>query len=157
GRAHQTARCIADETSHNIIAERDLRERSFGIFEGLTNSEIKTRYPDQYEPFAKRDPEYAMTGGESAASFRTRCVSCLETIALRHEGETIVVVSHGLVLDAVYRTACGMSYDIARGFPLLNCSVNTFRYSAQKWVALSVCDVAHLAEEDVTRVSDANV
>jgi probable phosphoglycerate mutase len=157
GRAHQTARCIADETSHDIIAERDLRERSFGIFEGLTNIEIKTRYPDEYEPFAKRDPDYAMTGGESAVTFRTRCVSCLETIALRHEGQTIVVVSHGLVLDAVYRTACGMPYDVARGFPLLNCSVNTFRYSAKKWVALSVCDVAHLAAEDVTRLSDANV
>src|SRR5437868_9037647 len=59
GRAHQTARYVADETGHAIVTEPDLRERSFGIFEGLTNHEIKTRYPDHYEPFAKRDPDYA--------------------------------------------------------------------------------------------------
>ena len=157
GRAHQTARCIADETGHEIASDPDLRERSFGIFEGLTNNEIKTRYPEHYEPFAKRDPQYAMPHGESASQFRERCVGCLETIARRHGDETIVVVTHGLVLDALYRMACKMALDVPRGFPLLNCSLNTFRYSAEGWAALAVCDVTHLAGEDVTRFSDANV
>jgi 2,3-bisphosphoglycerate-dependent phosphoglycerate mutase len=157
GRAHQTARCIADETGHAIVAERDLRERSFGIFEGLTNSDIQKRYPEHYEPFARRDPDYAMPGGESAAQFRSRCVGCLETIAMRHADATIVVVTHGLVLDALYRTACGMALDVPRGFPLLNCSLNTFRHGGGGWVAHAVCDVTHLAGDDVTRFSDANV
>jgi probable phosphoglycerate mutase len=157
GRAHQTARCIADETGHSIVAERDLRERSFGIFEGLTNNEIKTRYPDHYEPFARRDPEYAMPNGESASQFRNRCIGCLQTIATRHTDETIVVVTHGLVLDALYRTACKIALDVPRGFPLLNCSLNTFRHSAQGWIALAVCDVSHLGGDDVTHFSNANV
>jgi probable phosphoglycerate mutase len=157
GRAYQTARCIADETAHDIVSERDLRERSFGIFEGLTNNEIQTRYPDHYEPFARRDPDYVMPNGESATQFRDRCIGCLETLTRRHEGETIVVVTHGLVLDALYRTACRMSLDIPRGFPLLNCSVNTFRYGPNGWIALAVCDVAHLAGGDVTRFSDSSV
>lgn len=157
GRAHQTARCIADLTGHEIIADRDLRERSFGIFEGLTNVEIETRFPDHYAPFARREPDFVMPGGESARQFRARCVGCLERIAGRHEGDTVVVVSHGLVLDALYRTACDMALDVARGFPLLNCSLNTFRYAEERWVAVSVCDVTHLASDDVTRFSDANV
>src|ERR1043166_10075988 len=49
GRAHQTARCIADETGHEVLADAGLRERSFGIFEGLTNTEIKLKHPDDYE------------------------------------------------------------------------------------------------------------
>ena len=156
GRAHQTARCIADETGHEVVSERGLRERGFGIFEGLTNNEIEARYPDHYEPFAKRDPDYVMPEGESARHFRQRCVGCLETIALRHDRETIVVVTHGLVLDALYRTACSMALDVPRGFPLLNCSMNTFRYTHEGWRAVAVCDVAHLAREDVTRFSDAS-
>ncbi|HUP96115.1 MAG TPA: histidine phosphatase family protein [Burkholderiales bacterium] len=157
GRAHQTARCIADLTGHDIIADRDLRERSFGIFEGLTNSEIETRYPEHYAPFARREPDFVMPGGESARQFRTRCVGCLERIASRHDGGTVVIVSHGLVLDALYRTACDMALDVARGFPLLNCSLNTFRYAEERWLAVSVGDVTHLASDDVTRFSDANV
>ena len=157
GRAHQTARCIADETGHAVVSERGLRERDFGIFEGLTNAEIKSRYPEDYVLFERRDPEYAMQDGESAARFRERVVSTLEVIALRHAGETVVTVSHGLVLDALYRTACKMPLDVPRGFPLLNCSVNTFRHTPGGWLAVSVCDVTHLAGEDVTRFSDANV
>lgn len=157
GRAHQTARCIADATGHEIVADSGLRERSFGIFEGLTNAEIEKRHPDLYVPFARRDPHFAMPGGESASQFRERCVGTLERIVQRHEGETLVAVTHGLVLDALYRTACGMALEVARGFPLLNCSVNTFRYERGRWLAIAVCDVTHLAGDDVTRFSDANV
>lgn len=157
GRAHQTARCIADRSGHEVITDPGLRERHFGIFEGLTNNEIKLAHPEDYELFAKREPHYAMPGGESAAQFRDRVIVTLDAIAGRHEGETIVVVSHGLVLDALYRTACGMALDVPRGFALLNCSLNTFRRGAEGWTAVSVCDVTHLAADDVTRFSDANV
>jgi probable phosphoglycerate mutase len=157
GRAHQTARCIADATGHEIVADTGLRERHFGIFEGLTNNEIKLNHPDLYEHFARRDPHFCMPDGESAAQFMQRCVGALERIAGRHAGETVVVVSHGLVLDAVYRTAVKMPVEAPRGFPLLNCSVNTFRYDGNGWLAVAVCDVSHLSDDDVTRFSDANV
>ena len=157
GRAHQTARCIADATGHEIVADEGLRERHFGIFEGMTNTEIKSQHPELYERFAKRDPDFAMPGGESAAQFRSRCVGALEKIAARHREETIVIVSHGLVLDSLYRTAVRMALDVPRGFPLLNCSLNTFRYDGDRWLAVAVCDVTHLSDDDVTRFSDANV
>jgi len=157
GRAHQTARCIADETGHEVVAETGLRERSFGIFEGLTNTEIKLRHPEDYELFAQRLPDYCMSGGESAAAFRERVVRTMERIVKSHPDETIVVVSHGLVLDALYRTATKMALDAPRGFPLLNCSLNTFRHSPDGWLAVAVCDVGHLADGDVTRFSNASV
>jgi probable phosphoglycerate mutase len=157
GRAHQTARCIADETGHEIIADQGLRERHFGIFEGLTNTEIKTKFPEEYEQFAKRLPHFVMAGGESAAQFMARAVGTLDRIAMRYPGETIVVVSHGLVLDALYRRATDMPVETPRGFPLLNCSVNTFRRTDDAWVVVNICDVGHLSEEEVTRFSDATV
>ncbi|HYK12627.1 MAG TPA: histidine phosphatase family protein, partial [Burkholderiales bacterium] len=36
GRAHHTARTIAELTGHELIVEPRLRERHFGVFEGLT-------------------------------------------------------------------------------------------------------------------------
>ena len=50
-----------------------------------------------------------------------------------------------------------MPIEVQRGFPLLNCSVNTFRYVAGEWTAVAMCDVQHLATEDVTNASDASV
>ena len=157
GRAHQTARCISDATGHEIVADEGLRERNFGIFEGLTNSEIKTNFPEDYELFAKRLPHYVMAGGESAARFMARAVATLDRIAETHAGEKVVVVSHGLVLDALYRKATNMPFETPRGFPLLNCSLNTFRRTHEAWLVVDVCDVHHLSEEEVTRYSDASI
>jgi probable phosphoglycerate mutase len=98
-----------------------------------------------------------MPGGESAAQFHERCLGALAAIARRHDGDTVVVVTHGLVLDALYRAACDMPLHVARGFPLLNCSISTFRYTPEGWRAIAVCDVRHLACEDVTSASDASV
>jgi probable phosphoglycerate mutase len=74
-----------------------------------------------------------------------------------HAGRKVVVVSHGLVLDALYRAATNMPYETTRGFPLLNCSLNTFRRTQESWVVVDVCDVRHLSEEEVTRFSDATI
>ena len=150
GRAYRTAVSIADETGHEVVSDIRLRERNFGIFEGLTHAEIKARYPEYHEAFAKRDPHFVMPGGESARTFYERCLGCLAEIALRHEGESAVVVAHGLVLDSVYRAALGMRIEQPRGFPLLNCSINTFRYEDGRWSAVAMCDVTHLEADDVT-------
>lgn len=157
GRAYQTARSIADETGHEIIEDARLRERRFGVFEGLTSAEIECSHPGEYARFRSRDPDYAMPGGESAAAFRDRCLGGLEEIARRHAGNAVVVVAHGLVLDMLYRAAHGIALDQPRAFPLLNASLNTFRYAPPDWLALAVGDIGHLSDEAVTRFEGGSV
>ncbi len=157
GRTRQTARSIADAAGRDIIVDARLRERHFGVFEGLTAAEIKLNYPLEYERFKSRDPAYAMPGGESALAFRDRCLACFEDIAQRHAGDTVVVVTHGLVLDMLYRAAHGIALDQPRSFGLLNASLNTFRYAARGWQAGTLGDVSHLADEAVTRFEGSGV
>lgn len=63
----------------------------------------------------------------------------------------MAVVSHGLVLDALYRAAMRMGLTEPRGFPLLNCSLNTFHRAPDCWQAIEVGDVSHLSEDAITR------
>lgn len=72
GRAHGTARSVADATSHDIIVEPQLREPYFGVFEGLTGTAIKLQYPGHYARVKSRDPDYVTPGGESALQYRGR-------------------------------------------------------------------------------------
>ena len=44
-RAHETARIVAERKGLGVTAIRDLRERHFGTWEGLTDEEIVTRFP----------------------------------------------------------------------------------------------------------------
>lgn len=151
GRAHQTARSVADATGREVIVDKRLRERHFGVFEGLTGDEIERDYPQEFLRFRSRDPAYAMPGGESALQFRERCITCLNELAERHPDGRILVVTHGLVLDMLYRAANALTLEQPRPVPLLNASLNVFRYGGQRWRCEIWGDVAHLEDAAVTR------
>lgn len=150
-RARDTAVAIAARTGREVIADPRLRERRFGIFEGLTYEEMSARYPEEFARFQSRDPDYVIHGGESAREFRERCLACLAEIAEKHAGAEIIVVTHGLVLDLLYRAAHGMAHDAPRPVPLLNASLNVFGYASGGWRLESWGDVGHL--EPVSRES----
>ena len=64
-RAWLTAAPLAARLGLQIIAEPRLRERCFGIFEGLTLEEIAERHPAEFVKWRERDPEWRPDGGES--------------------------------------------------------------------------------------------
>jgi 2,3-bisphosphoglycerate-dependent phosphoglycerate mutase len=155
-RAWDTAGAIAQRTGHEIVAEPRLRERRFGIFEGLTYDEMKERHPEEWGRFQTRDPDYAIPGGESARDFHARSLACLTEIAERHPGAELAVVTHGLVLDALYRAAHAMALDAPRPVPLLNASLNGFLYEGRGWRMRFWGDVAHLETAAVTRFENSS-
>ena len=147
GRAHDTARCIAEVTGHQLIIEPRLRERHFGVFEGLTGPEMQKQHPEAYAHFKNREPDYVVPGGESAAAFRDRALACLAEIAIRHVNEVVVVVTHGLVCDVTYRAAYGMELMAPRAFELVNAGLNRFRFDGTAWKCEVWGDAAHLEDE----------
>ena len=149
-RARDTARAITEHTGRPAVTEPRLQERRFGIFEGLTLEEIVARYPGEHARFASRDPDYAVPGGESARDFMLRCIGCLAEIAGRHTGTEVVVVTHGLVLDALYRVAHGLDHGARRPVPLINASLNVFGYDGAAWRLELWGDVSHLDADQVT-------
>lgn len=156
-RARLTAQRIADQTGHGIVADARLRERHFGLFEGRTREEMERLDPAAYARFMSRDPQYAVPGGESPAGFFSRCREALEDLAARHRGETIAIVTHGLVLDAAYRAATGLALEAQRPVPLVNASLNWFICEDGSWQAGRWGDADHLGAEGVTIFGDGSV
>ena len=150
GRAHDTARTVAEVTGHELIVEPRLRERHFGVFEGLTGPEIEAQHPQAFMRFKSRDPHYAVPGGESAAAFRDRALACLTEIAGRHVNEVVVIITHGLVCDIAYRAAHGIELMARRDFELVNAGLNRFRYEQDRWQCEVWGDAGHLAPELTT-------
>ncbi len=150
-RAYETAAAIARVSGHGIRRDPALRERTFGIFEGLIYSERAERYPAAHALFSQHDPDYAVPGGESPRQFYQRSLACLNAIAQAHVGQCVVVVTHGLVIDTLHRAAHQMTLDEKRVAPLFNASLNTFRLERGAWVEVAWGDVTHLAGVGVTR------
>jgi 2,3-bisphosphoglycerate-dependent phosphoglycerate mutase len=147
GRALQTAQPLADRTGKQPIPNRQLRERSLGIFQGLTSVECERAYPEDYGRFHGRDPDHAMPGGESIRELNRRVASVFEDLASRHAGECVLAVTHGGVLDALYRVVTRMPLDQPRTFPVYNASVNRVRREANGWVLESWGDISHLTRD----------
>jgi probable phosphoglycerate mutase len=150
-RAQQTAQPAAAALGIAPRLVEALRERSYGVFQGHDSEEIAQRYPDDYARWQTRDPGFAPAGGESVRAFYHRIVHAVAAIVANHPGGRIACVTHGGVLDCVYRHARGLALDAPRDYALLNTSVNTVEFHADGRVTvLQWADVAHLdgASED---------
>jgi len=94
-RAVRSAEIIAAEHGLKAVETPDLRERSFGIWEGMTFSEIKEQYPEEFGAWADNPLRYSPIKGESTIKVKDRTIPSLTKILNNHEGENIAVVAHG--------------------------------------------------------------
>lgn len=147
-RAWLTALPLAERHGLEVLPEPRLRERSFGIFEGLTLEEIAARHPEPFRQWRARDPGWAMEGGETGQELIDRVLEALHDLAGRHRGQTVVLVTHGGVLDVVYRAARALDWDAPRQHQMLNASINRLRvtFSPPAIAMVDWADVAHLTE-----------
>ena len=147
-RAHDTAAAVAAHHGVPVQNDRQLRERCYGAFEGLTHAEIRARYPDDYVAWQARDVDAQMPAGvrvaESFRQFYQRSMAALYDWAGRYPGQTIAVVAHGGVLECAHRAAAGGKLGGPRDFEIKNASVNRFTFSDDKLVLLRWGDVDHL-------------
>ena len=143
-RARQTAQPAASFLAKEILLEKDLRERHYGIFERLTYAEVKLRYPEDYARFAAHDPEYAFRTGESLKDFSARSIAVVSRLAQEHEGQNILVFTHGGVLDMLYRFVTGLPLNAPRDFGIPNAGLNRIEVTPAGSRIRAWADVAHL-------------
>jgi probable phosphoglycerate mutase len=146
-RARETARHVADAAGLDVVEHEGLRERGFGVFEGLTFDEIAARWPEEVRRWRRRDPAFGPEGGELLRDFYARCVAAARALAERHPGELIVLVAHGGVMDCLYRAASRVDLDAPRTWQLGNASINRLLYTPQGFSLVGWSDTQHLERE----------
>lgn len=144
-RARQTAEAIAGRCLLTPAFDERLRERHYGAFQSLTYDEARERFPDDYHRFETRDPGFALSaGGESLIEFAERVRSTLEAIAGRHRGGSVLIVTHGGVLDIVHRLATGMHLQAPRDFGIPNAALNWIAWDGVAWSLIRWAEQRHL-------------
>ncbi len=143
-RALETARALAGPLGLTVTLDAALRERAFGVFEGLTYQEIAERWPADAERWRRRDPSFGAAGGETLAEFSDRCVAAVERIAAAEAGRTVAIVAHGGVMDCLYRAASRIALDAPRSWQLGNTSINRLLHTPQGFTLVGWSDTQHL-------------
>jgi probable phosphoglycerate mutase len=140
-RVRQTAEPVALKLGLEMRLDARLRERHYGIFQGLTYAEARVSLPDDYARFKAKEPDYGFGDGETLRSFFSRAIECIEEIARRHDGEEVLIFTHGGVLEMAYRRATGCGLSTPRDFELPNAAFNWL----EDWKILGWAHCEHLA------------
>jgi probable phosphoglycerate mutase len=143
-RARQTAAPLAAAAGLPVQVDTGLRERGFGSFEGLDFAQIEQRWPEQAARWRRRDADFGPPGGEVLREFRERVAAAVERLAAGHRGQCIALVTHGGVLDLLYREATRLALDAPRSWQLGNAGINRLLHGAQGLVLVGWSDVNHL-------------
>lgn len=167
-RAQETAQlfraaggCDSDE---NICIDERLREKEFGILDGLTTHGVAAEIPEQAEfrallgKFYHRPP-----GGESWCDVILRLRSLLDTISLHYGGRPVMIVAHQVVVLCLRYIIENLTeaeiLAIDKLGDVSNCGVTEYRFDPAAGkdgnLVLAEYNVTAPMEEEDTRVTSA--
>jgi 2,3-bisphosphoglycerate-dependent phosphoglycerate mutase len=128
-RAQQTAAPLAAAWGLQPALVPGLREQSFGVLEGLDVPTIKQRHADLWQQWLEHRGDFALPGGESLRQFHTRVMAAVRELAAAGGGRRLAIVTHGGVLDILWRSAHGLSLDGLRECEIPNTGLNRLRWA----------------------------
>ena len=143
-RACATAGAVAQALDLPLRTETLWREQSFGVLEGLDVPTIRRDHAPLWAQWIRYDADYALPGGESVRTFHARVLRALSAIADAHAGQRVAVVTHGGVLDMLWRTANAAPLHGPRTVDIPNTGLNVLRWRDGALEVLAWADAAHL-------------
>lgn len=148
-RAADTAAPVMRGRETPVAYRRDLREKSFGEWEGLTYEVIRRRYPRMMEELFDERPDFSPPGGESDRTLLNRAAGAAARIGARHEGAggNLLVVSHGGTLRAMMVSMLGLPVGAMWRLRLSNAGLSVVTVYEEGGVTLDLLnDTGHLGQ-----------
>lgn len=140
-RAHQTAVPVAAAHGLEIEIIDGLREYDSESDSYIPVEELKATKDPRWDAMVSGD--WQAFGGETPDQFRARIVACIDDIINEHQGQTVVVVCHGGVVNTYVGSVLGI--DQALWFDPIYTSISRVRASRTGIRSVSsVNDVGHL-------------
>lgn len=102
GRAQDTAKYIRGSKDTKIIIEESLKEMNFGLWEGMEHSKIEELYSMQRFSFWNTPHLFEPIDGESFEALFDRVKKVLNDIINNTVGDTVLIVTHSVLIKAIY-------------------------------------------------------
>ena len=129
----------------DIEIETNLREISFGVFEGLNYKEILRRYPDIHAGWMKNPFDFMIPGGELPADFRNRVLRAFKSIVSLNKDKIVAIVAHGGPVNVIVRNVLGSR--VPEDFIPGPMSLSIIEFKNGKSKGMSLNDMSHLDDK----------
>lgn len=144
-RARQTLAPLAEKAGLPLHAHDGLLDIDYGRFQGLTQAEAATTFPDLYRLWGSAPGQVRFPGGESLADVQARLLSLLDELAARHPGETVALVGHQIVNKVLVCTVLGLDLDQIARIQQDTGGIDVVQRVGDEWHLLRLNDTCHLA------------
>ena len=143
-RALATAQPIAEATGLEIHTLDELREMSYGGWEGKSFLDVRRDDDATYRRWID-DPDVPCPGGESHNALRERMQRAFAAIEASANGQPlrVVVVSHGTAIRVAATALLGVPVMTSRYFAQDNASINVFVRRGERLVMKLWNDTSH--------------
>jgi 2,3-bisphosphoglycerate-dependent phosphoglycerate mutase len=142
-RAQQTAAPLAAAWGVQPLLLPGLREQAFGVLEGMDAPTVQAQEPALWQSWLQQDADFAAPGGESQRQFHSRVLGAVQALVAQHRGR-LFVVTHGGVLDMLWRSAHGLPLSGLRECAIPNTGINRLRWVDGAVLVDQWADDAHL-------------
>jgi probable phosphoglycerate mutase len=135
-RARETATPIANALGQRAIVDKGLLECDFGEWTGEKLATLMKK--PEWTTVQRAPSTFRFPGGESFTEMQTRIVGTLDRLRSKHEGGTIVCVSHADPIKAAVAQAVGTHLDLFQRIIISPCSLSVLSWTGFGPVVLSV-------------------
>ena len=141
-RAFQTASCLSEATGIPLLPQDMLMEFNNGLLAGLDHETVLAKYP-----YVDNLPIHASVyGQESALEFRFRADYMLSKILSENkEDATVAVVTHGGMINQLYRSFLRLPADSDIGFATGDTGIHIWRILKDRRVIVKANLTEHTA------------
>lgn len=156
-RARQTAEMIGHALDLPVQIDPGLRERHYGGFEGKTPPEACMFDEIAYDALLAREDLTGSPGNvESLAAMVARIETSMRRLATDYADQAVILVTHGGVLDILYRQAMGRELTGPRDAPIPNAGLNWLDLALVgdelRWTMVAWGETGHLNDASLDEI-----
>ena len=146
-RALATAQAIAVEQGLTPNQIPGLYDTNYGEWQGLTPDEVARRWPALFSQWYESPQTVTIPGGESLVEVRSRAITAVEKLAVNHNGEIILLVSHTDVIRLILMAMLDIENDHFWHLRQDNCAISLVEKTSDHYLIRSMNCIAHLNPE----------
>ncbi len=124
--------------------EPDLNEINFGLWEGLSFSEVNTRYKNKFAEWMDKKNSFRFPKGETLEDLGKRVSQVIDKIKNKHNGENVVLVCHGGPIRMILCRALNLNLSNFWKIKIDHASISVVEFGEDGQMVTLVNDTCHL-------------
>ena len=148
-RALKTIQPLAEINDLIIQELEELSEMYFGEYDGWKWEDVNKIHPEIKDNQNKINEIYGIPGQETMEEVAERMYNIMEKLAKENIGETILIASHGVAIEAFLRKILKKKFSEEREkFCQYNVAINELYYENGKFYVTRMADISYLDRKE---------